>query len=38
LISGEWFNEGDPLCLDGITGEVLAGAAQVKIERPVENL
>ena len=37
-IAGQWFGEGDPLCLDGLSGEVLVGVAQVETERPVEYL
>jgi pyruvate,orthophosphate dikinase len=37
-IAGEWFCEGDPLCLDGLSGEVLVGAAQIETELPVEYL
>jgi pyruvate,orthophosphate dikinase len=35
---GEWFAEGATVSIDGHAGEVLAGAVQVEIERPVEDL
>jgi pyruvate, orthophosphate dikinase len=37
-IAGQWFGEGDTLCLDGLSGEALVGAAQIETERPVEYL
>jgi pyruvate,orthophosphate dikinase len=37
-IGGQWFSEGDSLCLDGHSGEVLAGAVQIETERPAELL
>ncbi|MGZ5072762.1 MAG: PEP/pyruvate-binding domain-containing protein [Usitatibacter sp.] len=37
-IAGETFREGDVLSLDGHTGDVIAGAVQVEIERPVADL
>ncbi|MGZ5081610.1 MAG: PEP-utilizing enzyme, partial [Usitatibacter sp.] len=37
-IAGETFREGDVLSLDGHTGDVIAGAVQVEVERPVADL
>ena len=33
-IAGEWFHEGDILCLDGRAGRVFAGVPQIVIEKP----
>ncbi|HEX7465371.1 MAG TPA: PEP/pyruvate-binding domain-containing protein, partial [Usitatibacter sp.] len=37
-IAGERFREGDVISLDGHSGEVIAGEAQMELERPVEGL
>jgi len=37
-LAGETFREGDVLSLDGHTGDVIAGAVQVEIERPAAQL
>ena len=36
--AGEWLAEGDVLSLDGLAGEVYAGAVEVLTERPIEYL
>jgi len=35
---GEWLTEGTIISIDGHSGEVLAGAVQVELERPVDDL
>jgi len=38
VIAGETFREGDVLALDGASGEVVAGAAEIAFERPADEL
>jgi pyruvate,orthophosphate dikinase len=37
-IAGEWFNEGDVICLDGRSGQVFAGEPLRVVERPTAYL
>jgi len=37
-IAGEWFREGDTICLDGRSGQVYAGEPQRVIEKPLAYL
>ena len=37
-IAGRWLNEGEPLSLDGESGEVFAGPVHVVVDKPTEHL